>query len=76
LRKAASRFAFSSREPACKNPITGIADDWACAASGNAATPPSHVRNCRRFMAISFRDFSLPANVAQLRSTLRTAQLR
>jgi len=52
LRNAATRLTLGSGEPDCKNPITGIADCCARAASGQAATaPPSSVMNWRRFMS-------------------------
>jgi len=53
LRKAATRLAFSSGDPACRNPITGTAGCCARAASGHAAAAPNRVMNWRRFMMIS-----------------------
>ena len=42
-------------DPACRNPITGIAGCCARAASGHAAAPPSSVMNSRRFTADASR---------------------
>src|SRR5262249_9361280 len=38
----------SAQQTVCRNPITGIADCCALAASGHAAAPPSSVINSRR----------------------------
>src|SRR6516162_4606339 len=54
LRKAATRFAESSGDLLPRNPITGIDDCCARAASGQiAAEPPSSVMKSRRRIAFA-----------------------
>jgi hypothetical protein len=66
FRKAATRLALPSGEPACKNPITGNSC-CARAASGHAAAePPRIVMNSRRFTATPFSQREFPIMVAGL----------
>jgi len=50
------RSVIPSGDVGVRNPITGIADCCARAASGHAAAPPSSVMNSRRLMS----DMGLP----------------
>jgi hypothetical protein len=51
VRNAATRLAFGSGEPECRNPTTGIAGCCPRAVSGHAAAPPRSVMNSRRLIS-------------------------
>jgi hypothetical protein len=75
-RKAASRLVFSSPEPACRNPITGITDRWARAAGGKATTPtPNMIRNSRRLIRSVRRRGSISAGGRSRPSALAAFEL-